>query len=58
MIEFAAGVLQADGSRKCEARMDAVHVAAMVVQIANLPLSVSVPFVTIMATGMPFIGRG
>ncbi len=55
---FAAGVLQADGSRKAEARMDVSHAAHMVVQIANLPLSVNVPFVTIMATAMPYIGRG
>lgn len=55
---FAAGVLQADGRRMAEARMDVSHAAFMVVQIANLPLSVNVPFVTIMATGMPYIGRG
>lgn len=55
---FAAGVLQADGSHKQEARMDVAHVADLVVHIANLPLSVSVPFLTVMATEMPFIGRG
>ncbi len=55
---FASGVLQADGSRKQEARMDIAHVADIVVHIANLPLSVSVPFLTILATGMPFLGRG
>ena len=55
---FAAGVLQADGTLKQEARMDAAHVAAAVLQIANLPLSANVPFMTIMATGMPYMGRG
>ena len=55
---FAAGVLQADGSHRQEARMDVAHVADVVVHIANLPLSVSVPFLTIMAREMPFVGRG
>jgi len=55
---FAAGVLQADGSRKAEARMDVEHVVRAVVMIANLPPSVNVPAMTLMATGMPFIGRG
>jgi NADP-dependent 3-hydroxy acid dehydrogenase YdfG len=41
-----------------EAMMDVAHVAKAVVFIADLPLSVNVPFMTIMATGMPFIGRG
>lgn len=55
---FAVGMLQADGSRKAEARMDVAHVADAVLGIANLPLGVNVPFMTIMATTMPFIGRG
>ncbi len=55
---MAAGVLQADGSIKVEPRMDAEHVANAVVAMANLPLDVNVQFVTIMATKMPFIGRG
>jgi NAD(P)-dependent dehydrogenase (short-subunit alcohol dehydrogenase family) len=55
---FASGVLQADGSRRQEARMDVAHVADLVVHIANLPLSVSVPFLTVLAAGMPFLGRG
>jgi hypothetical protein len=41
-----------------EPRMDVTHVAAAVVQMANLPLSANVQFMTIMATAMPFIGRG
>jgi NAD(P)-dependent dehydrogenase (short-subunit alcohol dehydrogenase family) len=55
---MAAGVTQADGSKKPEARMDLRHVAEAVVYMANLPLDVSVPFVTVMATRMPFAGRG
>ena len=55
---FAAGVLQADGRHQREARMDVSHVADAVLQIANLPLSANVPFMTIMATAMPYIGRG
>ncbi len=52
------GVLQADGSTKPEPRMDVRHVADMVVHMASLPLDANVPFVTVMANQMPFIGRG
>ncbi|MCC6590132.1 MAG: SDR family oxidoreductase [Bryobacterales bacterium] len=52
------GALQADGSRKVEPRMDVRHVAEMVLYIANLPLDANVQFMTIMATKMPFVGRG
>lgn len=55
---FGAGALQADGSRKAEARMDVVHVADAVAYMAGLPLSANVQFMTVMATQMPFIGRG
>ncbi len=55
---MAKGVKQADGRIMPEAMMDVAHVAKAVVFIADLPLSVNVPFMTIMATGMPFIGRG
>ena len=55
---FAAGVLQADGTSRAEPRMDLAHVADAVVAIANLPLSVNVPFMTLMATAMPYLGRG
>ncbi len=55
---MATGVLQADGSVKPEPRMDAAHVAAAVVYMAGLPLSANVQFMTLMATKMPFIGRG
>lgn len=55
---MASGILQADGSMKVEPRMDVEHVADAVLYIANLPLDANVPFMTIMATGMPYIGRG
>lgn len=55
---MAAGVLQADGSVKPEPTMDVQHVADVIVHMANLPLDVNVQFITIMATKMPFIGRG
>lgn len=52
------GALQADGSRRPEPTMDAGHVADLVVQLARMPLEVSVPQLTVTAAGMPFIGRG
>lgn len=55
---MARGVYQADGSIKSEPRMDVVHVAEAVVYMATLPLSANVQFLTLMATKMPFIGRG
>ena len=53
-----AGVLQADGTVAIEPTIDVEHVAQAVLYMANLPLDVSVPFMTVMATGMPFMGRG
>jgi NAD(P)-dependent dehydrogenase (short-subunit alcohol dehydrogenase family) len=55
---MVAGVPQADGTRKVEARMDVQHVADAVLYMAQLPLDANVQFMTIMATKMPFIGRG
>ena len=52
------GVLQPNGTMMVEPRMDVVHVAEMVVHIASLPLAANVATVTIMATKMPFVGRG
>lgn len=52
------GALQADDSRRPEPTMDAGHVADLVVQLAGMPLEVSVPQLTVTAAGMPFIGRG
>jgi NAD(P)-dependent dehydrogenase (short-subunit alcohol dehydrogenase family) len=53
-----AGVPQADGSTMVEPRMDVRHVAEAVVYMASLPLDANVQFMTVMATKMPFIGRG
>ncbi|MBN9387626.1 MAG: SDR family oxidoreductase [Chloroflexi bacterium] len=52
------GVLQANGTVAAEPTMDAEHVARAVLYMAGLPLDVNVPFMTVMASGMPFIGRG
>ena len=53
-----AGIRQADGSVKVEAVMDVRHAAEAVVHMASLPLSANVLFMTVMATSMPFVGRG
>jgi len=55
---MAKGVPQADGSIKPEPLMDVKHVGDAVLHMANLPLDVNVQFMTIMATKMPFVGRG
>jgi NAD(P)-dependent dehydrogenase (short-subunit alcohol dehydrogenase family) len=55
---MADGVPQADGSIKIEPLMDPLHVADAVVFMAGLPLQSNVQFLTIMATKMPFVGRG
>ena len=55
---FTEGVPQADGTTRVEAVMDVAHVADAVLYMAGLPLDVNVPFVTLMANAMPFIGRG
>lgn len=52
------GVLQADGSKRPEPLMDVEHVAQGVVYMAGLPLEANVQFMTVMATKMPYIGRG
>ena len=55
---MSRGVPQADGTMAVEPVMDVSHVAEAVVYMAGLPLSANVPFLTVMATKMPFIGRG
>ena len=52
------GVLQPDGSKAVEPRMDVTHVAQAVAYMAGLPLESNVPFMTVMATKMPLFGRG
>jgi NAD(P)-dependent dehydrogenase (short-subunit alcohol dehydrogenase family) len=54
----AQGTLQANGQVAPEPRIDAKHVADAVVYMASLPLDANVQFITVMATKMPFIGRG
>lgn len=56
--QMVTGALQADGSRQAEPRMDVDHVAQTVLSMASLPPEVNSPFVTLMATHMPFFGRG
>jgi NAD(P)-dependent dehydrogenase (short-subunit alcohol dehydrogenase family) len=55
---MAQGVRQANGTMAPEARMDSSHVGDAVVFMANLPLDVNVHTMTIMASKMPFVGRG
>ena len=55
---FKAGVPQANGTTAPEPTFNVNHVAESVVYMANLPLDANVQFMTIMATKMPFIGRG
>ena len=52
------GVLQASGDRMPEPTMDVVHAANAIVHMASLPLEANVQFMTVMATNMPFVGRG
>jgi NAD(P)-dependent dehydrogenase (short-subunit alcohol dehydrogenase family) len=52
------GVAQADGSVAVEPRMDVAHVGSAILYMAKLPLDANVQFMTIMATKMPFVGRG
>jgi NAD(P)-dependent dehydrogenase (short-subunit alcohol dehydrogenase family) len=55
---FATGVLQANGQTATEPRLDVTHIARAVIYMASLPLEANVQFMTVMATKMPFIGRG
>jgi NAD(P)-dependent dehydrogenase (short-subunit alcohol dehydrogenase family) len=57
-MKMASGVPQADGSIRVEPLMDVKQVGSMIRHIAGMPLEANVQFVTIMATQMPFIGRG
>jgi NAD(P)-dependent dehydrogenase (short-subunit alcohol dehydrogenase family) len=55
---MAKGVPQANGTVAVEPLMDVQHVADAVLHMASLPLDANVLFLTIMATNMPFVGRG
>jgi NAD(P)-dependent dehydrogenase (short-subunit alcohol dehydrogenase family) len=55
---FSIGTMQASGEIHPEPTFDVKHVADAVLYMANLPLDVNVQFITVMATKMPFVGRG
>jgi NAD(P)-dependent dehydrogenase (short-subunit alcohol dehydrogenase family) len=55
---LAGGALQANGTIMVEPRMEVRHVAEAVLYMASLPLNANVQFMTVMATKMPFVGRG
>ncbi|MEO2014041.1 MAG: SDR family oxidoreductase [Fuerstiella sp.] len=55
---MSAGVPQANGSLASEPTIDVNHIADAVVYMAGLPLDANVPFITVMATKMPLVGRG
>jgi NAD(P)-dependent dehydrogenase (short-subunit alcohol dehydrogenase family) len=55
---MVAGIVQPNGTTMVEPRMDVNHVGQAVLYIANLPLESNVLFMTVMATKMPFVGRG
>ena len=55
---MAAGVPQANGTVAVEARMEVTDIAKAVLYMASLPLDANVLFMTVMATKMPFVGRG
>jgi NAD(P)-dependent dehydrogenase (short-subunit alcohol dehydrogenase family) len=55
---FAGGTLQANGDIRPEPRLELAHVVDAVMYMAGLPLDANVQFLTVMATKMPFIGRG
>lgn len=55
---LSKGAVQADGAIRAEPLMDPEHVARAVVYMAGLPLDANVQFITVMATKMPFVGRG
>ena len=57
-LRMTNGVPQANGEMKVEPRMDVTHVANAVVHMASLPLEANILFMTVMATNMPFVGRG
>jgi NAD(P)-dependent dehydrogenase (short-subunit alcohol dehydrogenase family) len=56
--KFATGALQANGQTVIEPRLDVAHVVDAVIYMAGLPLEANVQFLTVMATKMPFVGRG
>jgi NAD(P)-dependent dehydrogenase (short-subunit alcohol dehydrogenase family) len=56
--KIASGIMQADGTTRAEPLMDVARVGEAVVYMAGMPLDANVLFMTVMATKMPFVGRG
>jgi len=56
--KMGKGVLQADGEKKVESTMPVKSVTDAVLYMSNLPLETNVPFITVMANKMPYVGRG
>jgi NAD(P)-dependent dehydrogenase (short-subunit alcohol dehydrogenase family) len=56
--EFASGVMQASGQMAVEPRIDTRYIVEAVLYMASLPLDANVQFMTLLATKMPFVGRG
>ena len=57
-VRMSEGVVQPNGTTMVEPTMDVQHVADAVLYMASLPLDANVPFLTVMATKMPYLGRG
>jgi NADP-dependent 3-hydroxy acid dehydrogenase YdfG len=57
-VAMTKGVPQASGTNAVEPVMDVKHIATSILHMASLPLNTNVQFMTVMATAMPFIGRG
>ncbi len=57
-VTMETGMLQANGTMACEPTFDVTHVVEAVLYMAALPLEANVQFMTLMATGMPYVGRG
>ena len=55
---MSAGSLQADGQKRAEPTFDVAHVVDALLYMANLPLEANVQFMTVIATNMPYVGRG
>ena len=56
--KMSTGILQANGETMVEPRMDVTHCADAILYIANLPLDANVQFMSLLATAMPYVGRG
>ena len=57
-VKMAQGIQQADGTIRVEPLMDVARVGEAVVHMASMPLDANVLFMTVMATKMPYVGRG